>query len=251
MFKRLALFAVLTGLAAAPPASAGLRIAGGQPAVAPGWAAAIAHAGAGPLSARIACGGALVAPRAVVTAAHCVAGARPAQLDVVLGRAALDGPGGERPTVTAIAVHPHYDPAFLTHDVAVLTLGAPAGGAPVALGAAAQGTAATVRGWGMTREGGRPSPRLRAASMTIRGARTCKRRFGDYHDPASMVCATAPAADPCAGDSGGPLTVIDPAGAERLVGAVGGGHGCARRGSATNFSRLDAVAGWIAQRAQG
>lgn len=246
MLKSLVILVAVAALEITAPASATQRIAGGGVVAAPAWTAAILSTGGGAADERLVCGGALVAPRLVITAAHCVYGFRSAERRVVLGQSVLDGSAPEH-AVSAVSVHPGYDPAFLRNDVALLTLAAPVAELPVAAAGARPGVSAVVRGWGATATDGAPSAQLRAATLSVLPARRCERRYGDYHNRASMLCAAGQGVDPCAGDSGSPLTVAGPDGSERLVAVVSSGDGCGAGAGPTNLTRLTApaVAAWL------
>lgn len=206
------------------------------------------------------CGGTLVAPAKVLTAAHCVDGLDWSKNGAVLGGTAKlpvgnDLNGGQAVGVWRQWVHPAYDDAELSSDVAVLTLGAtlpyktlqPAAGAETAL--YKEGTRATVYGWGRTSStSDEISPTLRKATVPVNADATCTSFYGSEFVPGKMTCAGDPAVgqdegtvSPCNGDSGGPLVVNG-----RIAGVVSWGvRDCVATGAYSVYSKVSSLFGQI------
>ncbi len=195
------------------------------------------------------CAGTLVGARQVLTAAHCADFLAAADLAVLVGTQDLNN-GGQRVSVSGIAVHPGWNPNTLENDVAVLTLANPATGiTPVPVMAseraedalAPPGTPATVVGWGDTGAG--PSTLLRQGTMPVLGAASCG--LGP-----SVLCAGAPdhGVAICTGDSGGPLFVPSRQPARRVqAGVASFSFGCALPGTPDAFARLAKLGAWVKQ----
>lgn len=256
----------LPAAATADP-SDGTRIVGGSGA-APGawpWQAAVIDARYDDYQGQF-CGGSLVAPRWVLTAAHCVVSegtpTSTSALRIMLGRTRLSATGGEDIAVTRILVHPAYDAAASTYDVALIELSEPSGQTPVRLGASGQanlwsgGQPAVVTGWGTTSSRGDTYPDdLLQAVVPIRSDAECGQMLGSPFQAATMMCAgyAEGGRDSCYGDSGGPLVIEDPEGGWRQVGVVSWGYECAAPNRPGAYARVgsDPLRGWIEGGVQG
>jgi secreted trypsin-like serine protease len=209
------------------------------------------------------CGGVVVGSHTVVTAAHCFGQEalgvtdwhQLTDLRVIEGRSDLTGTSGEELPLSQVWVNPAFDQTTNAGDVAVITLAKdlPSGTAiamaqPSDTADYAAGTQARVYGWGDTTGNGDYADALRTASVTVFADSVCQKAYpggaaGSY-EPASMVCAGAEEGgrDACQGDSGGPLVVAD-----RVVGLVSWGNGCALAGYPGVYTRMSAVSALVAQ----
>ena len=165
-------------------------------------------------------------PQRIVTAAHCVfdnSATAPGQpitpenLDVLAGTPLLTDDTNHRLHVAAISIDPEYDPATLSHDAAVVTLG---GTAPLdATGAKSvplfdddgwtpsPSINAVVSGWGRIDNVTYPND-LRWVQIPLATDAACQGSWAAQGaDTSVMVCAGMPNKDSCFGDSGGPLVV--------------------------------------------
>ncbi|GGP48266.1 S1 family peptidase [Saccharothrix coeruleofusca] len=175
------------------------------------------------------CGGTLVKADKVVTAAHCVTGRSAASTRVVWNREDKQSTAGTVAAVSRIWVHPGYTTATAGYDVAVLTLtaGITSDYLPLATpedtDLYAEGTQATVLGWGTTCSGCSTSRYLLKATVPVTSDTTCRTAYAQYRNT-SMVCAGRPegGVDTCQGDSGGPMVA-----GGKLIGATSWGRGCA------------------------
>jgi trypsin len=213
--------------AAGPAPAAHASVVGGAPAPAAAWpfmAALLDPHRPHSLDAQF-CGGTLVGPRAVVTAAHCVLDRGPGDVAVSFGTVLADA--APRWAVSAVIVHPGYDPAdFGHHDLAVLRLAADAPFAPAALaihGEDRAGTPALVAGFGNLRARGAGAyPDVLHQGSLVIGARRCDGRPFDRRLDLCAAPAPGVRTSSCDGDSGGPLVV-----GGRLAGVVSfGPAGC-------------------------
>jgi secreted trypsin-like serine protease len=212
------------------------------------------------------CGGALIQQRLVVTAAHCVVDSdtntvrAPSSYSVVIGKRQLSAAGGEHLSVVRIDVHPRYgSPTRLSHDLAVLHLGASSVAQPAALigtqASLSVGSRVTTMGWGNTQSGGSvyaPSDTLKAVDAGVWSDAQCRAaginardraNYSTLYDPASMICSQfSDISDTtCQGDSGSPMMIPDTAGVWRLVGMVSwGGIGCYGQTSPSVYAWLGA-----------
>ena len=262
----LAALTLLVALAvAAAPAIAGPRAAGsvraqvvnGYPADRPvPWQAAlIEHAPDADGQLAIFCGGTVRDAWHVVTAAHCVEDLDAGDFTVGAGFVWRDSREAtlQRVGVAAISSHPSYDAETVDYDVAVLTLAAPlmprAGVvAPlpvVEAGTPLVGAWARISGWGAVFSGGWFPDELQWEVVQVLPDAGCA-AYGAEYRPATMLCATARdrygVIDACQGDSGGPLARLpDPAdedAADRLIGVVSFGRGCAEEDYPGIYTRL-------------
>ncbi len=236
-----------------------LDVVGGQPAD-PGewpWQAMV-------LPGPYLCGGSLIATDWVLTAAHCVFEEEgvlfaPSSIKVRLGeydRTRAES-GEQVMAVAQIIAHELYDSATNDHDIALLRLASPAlftaKVKPINLlnqstesTLAAPGQAATVTGWGTTKEGGTAATLLMEVAVPIVSNVQCDRSYGYITD--NMICAgyAAGGKDSCQGDSGGPLVVADENGGWQLSGIVSFGYGCARANYYGVYTRVSQYVEWIA-----
>lgn len=183
------------------------------------------------------CGATLVSSVWVLTAAHCVdGGTTPASLKLVIGANQLnnEAPGDIR-SVSAINIHPSWNPATFDNDVAMLRLSTPSTKAWARMAEAATDPVApgnTVRaiGHGHTTQGGVASNDLRQVDLPIQSDATMSAaaQYGSSFHGAVMIGAgpLAGGQDTCQGDSGGPLFIAG--GQARLVGDTSWGSGCAQ-----------------------
>jgi secreted trypsin-like serine protease len=209
------------------------------------------------------CGGTIRDATHIVTAGHCVFDnpfTQPGQvidatkLDVLVGTASLSAESsGQRIAVASVAVHPDYNSSTVVNDAALLTLASPialgSNAEPLALETGAEwagiaaGTPAVVSGWGAVtpppdgyHSGSDYPDGLRAVSVSLVSDTICNAAYAPDFDAATMVCAGEPQGgkDACQGDSGGPLALknsFSPIGpADRLIGIVSTGYGCAYPG---------------------
>lgn len=183
------------------------------------------------------CAGVQVAPTTVLTAAHCVADQTADSINVVLGADNLcrgRPVDGERVAVSAVTVHPDYEPTTGQFDLAALIVRGGAHPTARTIGASVAEGAATAFGWGGGAEGMPTACRLQRTQLWIVAQSRCDELLaGAQHrfDPLSMICALpVDGANTCHGDSGGPLIIGDAEGGP-VVGIVSWGRDCESTGA--------------------
>lgn len=205
------------------------------------------------------CSGSLVSPTIVVTAAHCLAGISASDLRVWSGISKTSERSSSQESLVASAVaHPSFDSRTFANDIGVITLAKPIdllGKARTialpygmdALAWPANGTPATISGWGVTSpSGGATSDQLmRADLQVLAGPGQPCGQYGPDLDPTQDVCAGTPTGsiDACQGDSGGPL--VTQSVVPLLAGLVSSGNECAKAGYPGLYTRITTFLPWL------
>jgi hypothetical protein len=173
------------------------------------------------------CTGTVLSTTKVLTAGHCVADLPYGDTVVIAGRGNLDqDTGGQVVGISSSWVDPSFNLTDLEDpnknvvpldDVAVLTLATPLSSSytPVSLTGQgdqtpyAEGTSATLVGYGITSSGTFDPGILRSGVVPIQSDATCATAYSGFYDATRMTCAGNPPSGPdtCGGDSGGPLFV--------------------------------------------
>lgn len=149
-------------------------------------------------------------------------------------------------------MHERYNPRTFENDVALLRLPTPAMGENIAIIALPpmdigllENETAIVSGYGLTSNGGQPSPDLLKVPVNIISNMECAEDFGNsiVNTTLCTFYTNAPASA-CQGDSGGPLTYNSTDG-QVIVGLVsfGSTRGCDTAPVA--FARISTFLQWI------
>ncbi|WP_141730794.1 S1 family peptidase [Oligoflexus tunisiensis] len=231
---------VIPCLKACHQESACLDVIGGEPSEAPPFFAALHEEGKkSPF-----CGGTLIAEDLVVTAAHCVSSLT-GPLGVWLGAGDLRN-HPESIAVEAVRVHPQYHNRRYQHDVALLFLKGSERSAEKHAALLSQASQSNVPlqilGFGNTSRTGHSYPQiLRSAHVKELPGYECQALGGPYEFVIDrQICAAAPTADSCDGDSGGPLLLNG-----ELYGLVSWGTKCGDPSQPGVYTRVSSYKNWI------
>ena len=247
------------------------RIIGGEESKADDWPSMVAlvrspDTGAS-LYQRQFCGGNLISRTWVLSAAHCFFRQNtlngewtkidPADIRAVVGISDLQDQDVEELVVTNIITHADYNPAdpASPNDIALLEL-AQRSSAPVMelTGSyVSEGADSVVIGWGankydfVNQEASSYPTQLMEVDIPVIANSTCN-ASNSYNGiiESSMLCAgnKVGGKDSCAGDSGGPLMVIQD-GEYQQAGIVSFGNGCALENFYGVYTRITEFADWI------
>ncbi|XP_017131041.1 trypsin-1 [Drosophila elegans] len=193
------------------------------------------------------CGGSIVSRQIILTAAHCLGEVSPRLLKVKVGGTSRNRKDGVLYSVAEVHSHEKYNAKTMDYDIGVvrltknLTLSNKIKVIPVSRSRIADGTYATIAGWGFKSMNGAPSDNLQYARVPIVNQTACRTLLGKGVTD-RMLCAgfLRGGTDACQMDSGGPLSVR-----EQLVGIVSWGVGCALADKPGVYSRLDALYPWL------
>lgn len=189
------------------------------------------------------CSGVSLGDDIVATAAHCVTGAN--GLAVVLGGADLCGaaPVAIRRHVTAVEVHPRFDPLTLSHDLALLRLtpaGTPSAAGPV-LADAPVGAHGAVAGYGPSQWAGTRPCRPAHREVVVLPPTSCPSRT------AATICVSGRSddgQDACPSASGAPILGGTPR-RPVLLGLVSSGRGCGSPTTPSHYTDTGALRDWV------
>ncbi|KAJ9068846.1 hypothetical protein DSO57_1024499 [Entomophthora muscae] len=201
------------------------------------------------------CGGTWYSGNTIISAAHCVTG-ETYEWTALMHRhnlkAAASAEHGLAYRVISRTSHPKYDQYFLSFDVSVWKVNAKPNRPIIALDtgkiSSSDGTLLTVIGWGHTSSfSSSTSSVLREVKVPVIGGAKCQKAYPEL-DSKSQFCAGYPEGmkDACQGDSGGPIFVSS-GNSYTLVGVVSWGQGCAVAGNPGAYTRVSAVADFIAK----
>lgn len=243
------------------------RVLGGDASGRGDWPSVVAltRPGTGPLQDRFFCGGTIVADRWVMTAAHCLFDSfrgqdEPSRIRVIAGiHDLVQDAALEEIIVMSIIVHPGYDNELESppNDIALLelatTLEAPVGELFVGESEDYSGTIGHIVGWGATRfsnENDADYPTTQQeAPVPLVSLETCNSPIS-YAGliQVTQLCAgyAAGQIDTCAGDSGGPLYVVQN-GRVLQMGITSFGNGCGQENFYGIYTNLSHYIPWLSQ----
>jgi len=161
------------------------------------------------------CGGSLISAGHVMSACHCK---QSTGATVVMGTVRTDDP--KISVRGSFTCHPSYSSSKNDYDYSIVTLASTVDLSdidiaviPIAAKEYPGGMEAVITGWGMTHGHIHQLPtQLQIAYTNLATTQTCKQRWGINRITERMQCVldAEGANSGCMGDSGGPLTVVDP-----------------------------------------
>ena len=213
------------------------------------------------------CSASLVSPTHVVTAGHCVVNEilnqplAASQLFVRVGTNRIDDDSGTDIDLVSSTPHPDFDLDGFQNDIALLELEEPVDIEPIVIPTLSSsatrfpgaGDQSTVSGWGETFEQSGASDVLRQVDLPVVSHLRCLPVFQQSLKNDTKFCAGGlreGGVDACAGDSGGPLTVMRQ-GREVLAGITSSGRGCALPGIPAVYTRVSEFAEWLTTTSDG